>query len=104
MMVYRGYCYCGSMQFEVQGQLTRVLASHDLRAHRRSNFLWLIKRQQWQLCNFTNFCHDCGVYPYVYRCEQQSIGMLALDIRCLQASLPDDLKIIAVTERYPGQK
>lgn len=104
MRVYQGHCYCGSMQFEVRGQLTTVLASHNLRAHRPSNLLWLIKRQQWQLSNFSNFCHDCGVYPYAYSSEQQNIGMLALDIRCLQACLPDDLQIVEVTQPYPDQR
>ncbi len=98
-MIYRGHCYCGSMQFEVQGQLTQVLVSHNLKRQRRSNLLWLVQRQQLKLASLSQFCHDCGLYPYEHRCDKQSIAMLALDIRCLQLAWPDKLKIVSVSER-----
>lgn len=90
-MHYQGQCYCGNMQFQIEGQLSHVLVSRDSLRSRRGSLLWLLPMAQFQLLPrrsasavTAQFCTDCGVYPYVQLQQQQAINMLALDIHCLK--------------------
>lgn len=99
-MHYQGQCYCGKMQFQIEGQLSHVLVSRDSLRSRRGSLLWLLPRAQFHLLpeqskslTMPQFCSNCGVYPYAQLQQQQAIPMLALDIHCLKQPKLEQLRL-----------
>lgn len=99
-MTYQGQCFCGRIKFVVEGELRQVLANHDSLHNRRGSLLWLIPMTQFQEISqtaqavaSTTFCNNCGLYPYVQKQKNQTVAMLAVDLRCLDKIHLEELRI-----------
>jgi len=78
-MLYKGSCHCGNISFEVEGELTQVVACNCSICSRKGALLWAVPRDALRLkrsgedigrYTFNNhviahrFCRTCGMHPY----------------------------------------
>ena len=98
-MRYRGSCHCGRVAYEVEGELTDVLACNCSICSRKGSLLWFVPREQLELTtpeqNATSykfnkhvidhrFCSTCGIHPYAEGKDPKGNSIAAVNVRCLE--------------------
>lgn len=106
-MVHQGSCHCGSVAFEVEGEIEGAMACNCSMCSRKGSLLWFVPRDKLRLQTpeeaastylFNkhvikhHFCPTCGIHPYGEGVDPKGNPMAAVNIRCLQgldlASVP----------------
>lgn len=99
-MKYRGSCHCGKVAFEVEGEITTVIACNCSICSRKGALMWFVPRGQLRLltseedlATYTfnkhaikhRFCPACGIHPYGEGVSPRGGGvMAAVNVRCLE--------------------
>ena len=113
-MHYHGSCHCGSIQFEVEGELKHVTACNCSICQRKGTLLWFVGENQVKLLTprekittYTfnkhvirhQFCPVCGVQTFGEGKDPAGNPVFAINIRCL-----DDIDPLAVpSDLYDGK-
>jgi hypothetical protein len=106
-MKYRGSCHCGQVSFEVEGELTEVMACNCSICSRKGSLLWFVPRDKLRLLTpeenistYTfnkhtikhRFCPTCGIHPFGEGTDPSGHRVAAINVRCLEgidfSSLP----------------
>ena len=106
-MNYKGSCHCGNVTFEVEGDLTGVMACNCSLCSRKGALLWFVSRDKLTVLTpeesigtYTfnkhvikhRFCRTCGIHPYGEGVDPKGNRMAAINVRCLEgvdtASVP----------------
>lgn len=106
-MKYKGSCHCGQVAFEVEGELTQVMACNCSICSRKGSLLWFVPRDKLVLLTpdenagtYTfnkhtiqhRFCPRCGIHPFGEGADPSGKRMAAINVRCLEdvdfAALP----------------
>jgi hypothetical protein len=106
-MVYKCSCHCGSMKFEVEGELTQLVSCNCSICARKGALLWSVSRDKLRLLgsgagvgSYTfnshtiahRFCQTCGMHPYAEDAGEQGERSAYVNVRCLEgidvAALP----------------
>ena len=97
-MLYKGSCHCGNISFEVEGELTQVVACNCSICARKGALLWAVPRDKLQLLGseqgigtytFNNhviahrFCKTCGMHPYAENTSPDEQAAY-INVRCLE--------------------
>ena len=113
-MRYRGSCHCGTVAFEVDGEIDSGLSCNCSMCQRKGSLLWFVPRSSLRLSTpedasraYTfnqhrlkhRFCPTCGIHPYAEGQGAKGEEMAAVNIRCLEGI---DLSSIPVTH-YDGR-
>lgn len=113
-MKYHGSCHCGGIAFDVEGELTQVMACNCSICARKGALMWFVPREQLQLQTpdeqmrtYTfnrhliqhRFCPTCGIHPFGEAIDPQGRHMAAVNVRCLEGVDPEALRIT----RYDGR-
>ncbi len=113
-MRFKGSCHCGTVSFEVEGEITGAMACNCSICQRKGSPLWFVPREQLQLLTpdeaastYTfnkhaikhRICPVCGMHPYGEGIDPKGNSMAALNIRCLEGI---DLEAIQV-QKYDGR-
>ena len=98
-MKHTGSCHCGSIKFEVEGDLTGAMACNCSMCSRKGSLLWFVPRKAFRLltpeagaATYTfnkhvikhRFCPTCGIHPFAYGTDPKGNEMAAVNIRCLE--------------------
>ena len=99
-MSYKGSCHCGSVTYEAEGELGKVMECNCSHCARKGFLLWFVPRNQLRLSRpdaklttYTfnkhvikhQFCPTCGTQPFAYGVDPQSgAEMAAINVRCLE--------------------
>lgn len=98
-MKYRGSCHCGKVAFEVEGELTQVMACNCSICSRKGSLMWFVPRSHLQLLTpeenlstYTfgehtikhQFCPTCGIHPFGEGVDPSGNRMAAINVRCLE--------------------
>ncbi len=98
-MLYRGSCHCGNIAFEVEGDLTGVVACNCSICSRRGSLLWAVPHSDLRqfgsgknIGTYTfdteaflhRFCRICGIHPYAEDAEVKAGRNAYVNIRCLE--------------------
>lgn len=96
---YKGSCHCGRIAFEVEGELTGVMACNCSICQRKGALMWFVPRVQLRLltpqenmATYTfnkhhilhRFCPTCGIHPFGEATDSNGKLMAAVNIRCLE--------------------
>ena len=99
-MLYKGSCHCGNVRFEVEGDLTQVVACNCSICARKGALLWAVPRDKLRLLGseeglstytFNNrviahrFCQTCGMHPFA---ENKGEPEIYVNVRCLEGIEP----------------
>lgn len=113
-MLYKGSCHCGTIAFEVEGDLGGVLSCNCSICQRKGSLLWFVPRDQLRLLtpeenarDYTfnrhmihhRFCPTCGIHPYGEAVDPQGRHMAAINVRCLEGV---DIEALPV-KHYDGR-
>lgn len=98
-MIYHGSCHCGRVAFEVDGEISGVVACNCSICSRKGALMWFVPRQKLTLltpeeaaATYTfnkhvikhRFCPTCGIHPYGEGVDAKGQRMAAINIRCLE--------------------
>jgi hypothetical protein len=98
-MVHKGSCHCGSIQFEVEGEVDSGLACNCSICSRKGSLLWFVPREKLRLLTPEDaaasylfnkhvikhrFCPTCGIHPYGEGPGPGGRQMAAINLRCLE--------------------
>ncbi|AEE67403.1 Uncharacterized conserved protein [Bordetella pertussis] len=113
-MHYHGSCHCGTIRFDVEGELTGAMSCNCSICRRKGALLWFVPRGHLrlatpdeQIATYTfnrhlikhRFCPTCGIHTHGEGVDQQGRAMAAINIRCL-----DDVDLDAVAvHQYDGR-
>jgi hypothetical protein len=109
-MLHKGGCHCGSVSFEVEGDLTGAVACNCSICSRKGALLWAVPHDRLRL--FTpdeaagrytfgrhaiahRFCRICGIHPYAEDIGADGERSAYVNIRCLEGL---DLATVPVIE------
>lgn len=107
-MVFKGSCHCGTISFEVDGELKEALACNCSMCQRRGSLLWFVARDKLKLlsgqdamASYTfnkhviqhRFCPTCGIHPFGEGTDPKGNAMAAINIRCLEGLDVDSVKV-----------
>lgn len=107
-MKYKGGCHCGSVVFEVQGELERAMSCNCSICSRKGSLLWFVPRESFHLlgddeaaATYTfnkhvikhRFCPNCGIHPYGEGVGPDGREMAAVNIRCLDGIDLDSVQV-----------
>jgi len=113
-MIYQGSCHCGQIAFDVEGDLTQVMACNCSICSRKGSLLWFVPRSQLRLrtpeanlSTYTfnkhvikhHFCPKCGIHPFGEGATPTGEAMAAINVRCLDGV---DISSLPVTH-YDGR-
>jgi hypothetical protein len=106
-MFYKGSCHCGDIAFEVEGELSAVVACNCSICSRKGALLWAVPRDKLRLTGSGNdmrtyvfnkhaiehrFCRICGIHPFAEDAASEGEPSAYVNIRCLEeidlASVP----------------
>jgi hypothetical protein len=108
-MKYKGSCHCGTVAFEVEGEIKSAMACNCSICQRKGSLLWFVPRSLLKLLTPEDaarvyefnkhlikhrFCPTCGMHPYGEGTDPKGNQMAAVNVRCLEDI---DLDSIAVT-------
>ncbi len=108
-MKYRGSCHCGTVAFEVEGEIENAMSCNCSMCQRKGSLLWFVPRAALNLSTperesrvYTfnthllkhRLCPTCGIHPYAEGKDPKGNKMAAVNIRCLEGI---DLSSIPVT-------
>lgn len=113
-MRYRGSCHCGTIAFEVEGELDVAVACNCSICTRKGSLMWFVPREhlhvmtpEASMVTYTfnrhvvnhRFCPTCGIHPFGEGVDRDGRAMAAINIRCL-----DGLKLESVpVRRFDGR-
>lgn len=98
-MLFRGSCHCGTIEFEVEGELDEAIACNCSLCSRKGSLMWFVPRDQLilhtaedDLSTYTfnqhaiqhHFCPHCGIHPFGEGSDPQGNQMVAINIRCIE--------------------
>jgi hypothetical protein len=98
-MKYRGSCHCGSVAFEVEGEIKSALACNCSICQRKGSLLWFVPRDTMKLLTpedaarvyefnkhaiHHRFCPTCGIHPYADGSDAKGNRFAAINVRCLE--------------------
>ncbi|HEY1385188.1 MAG TPA: GFA family protein [Dongiaceae bacterium] len=107
-MLYKGSCHCGHIRFEVEGDLTQVVACNCSICSRKGALLWAVPREKLRLAGseqgigtytFNNhviahrFCTTCGIHPFAENTvngEREAY----VNVRCLEGIEPASFPVL----------
>jgi len=114
-MLYRGSCHCGSVKFEIEGEVTSALSCNCSICRRKGALLAFFPRTSMKLTAADDamadymfnkhvihhrFCKTCGIHPFGEGVDPQGNAVVAVNLNCLEdvdlASLP--------VQHYDGAK
>lgn len=113
-MIYKGTCHCGQVAFEVEGDLTQVMACNCSICSRKGSLLWFVPRDHLRLLTpdanastymFNKhiikhrFCPTCGIHPFGEGVDRSGKPMAAVNTRCLEGVDLSTLKV----EHFDGR-
>lgn len=113
-MIYKGSCHCEKIAFEVEGDLEQVMECNCSHCRRKGYLLWFVPRDKLHLATpesdlatYTfnkhvikhRFCPTCGCAPFGEGADPSGRATAAINVRCLEAVEPADLKIVPVDGR-----
>src|SRR5918994_1538768 len=106
-MLYKGSCHCGDIAFEVEGELSAVVACNCSICSRKGALLWAVPRDKLRLTGSGNdmgtyvfnkhaiehrFCRICGIHTFAEDAASAGEPSAYVNIRCLEeidlASVP----------------
>ncbi len=99
-MKHHGSCHCGKIAFDVEGDVTSLLACNCSICARRGSLLWFVPRPALHLTtdesaigNYTfgeatiehRFCPECGIHVFGQGIDPATgEAMVAVNARCLE--------------------
>lgn len=98
-MNYKGSCHCGRIAFEVESEITQVVACNCSICSRKGSLMWFVPRDQLRLltpeanlATYTfgkhaikhRFCPQCGIHPFGEGADPAGNPMAAVNVRCLE--------------------
>ena len=98
-MNHKGSCHCGSVKFEVDGELEQVLECNCSHCSRKGFLLWFVPRQKLTLLGTSNslatytfnkhaivhqFCPRCGCEPFAFGTDPSGAAIAAINVRCVE--------------------
>ena len=108
---YQGSCHCGNVRYEVNTDLSSVMACNCSICSRSGYLLTFVPEDQFKLLagkdattdyqfNKKNihhrFCSTCGVRSYAHGTGPGGRAMVAINVRCLEGVDPGNLEITPV--------
>jgi len=99
MTTYTGSCHCGTIAFDVQGEIDSALSCNCSICSRKGSLLWFVPRDNLRLkapespaSTYTfnkhvikhRFCSKCGIHPYGEGIDPKGNPMAAINLRCIQ--------------------
>jgi len=106
-MNYKGSCHCGSVAFEVEGEIKGAMSCNCSICQKKGSLMWFVPRDTLHLSTpdenastYTfnkhvikhRFCASCGIHPYGEGTDPKGNRIAAINIRCLEdidlASVP----------------
>lgn len=97
-MHYQGSCHCGQIAFDVEGEITGVVACNCSICQRKGSLLWFVPRDKLTLKTNPghmstylfntqtiqhHFCPQCGIHPFGEGVGPDGQVMAAVNVRCL---------------------
>ncbi|HET8897465.1 MAG TPA: GFA family protein [Rhodanobacteraceae bacterium] len=107
-MTHHGSCHCGTVQFDVEGDIRKVYDCNCSHCRRKGFLLWFAPRAQFTLtagedalATYTfnkhtiqhRFCQTCGCAPFAYGKAPDGSDTAAINVRCLPDVALDGLEI-----------
>jgi hypothetical protein len=107
-MKYRGSCHCGSVAYEVEGEIESVLSCNCSICQRKGSLLWFVPRDELKLLTPENassvyefnkhmirhrFCPTCGIHPYAEGRDAKGNRFAGINVRCLENIDLQSLKV-----------
>jgi len=98
-MKHKGSCHCGTVSFEVEGEITGGMACNCSMCQRKGSLLWFVPRESLQLLSpedaaatYTfnkhvikhRFCPTCGIHAYGEGVDPKGNAMAAINLRCVE--------------------
>ena len=98
-MMYKGSCHCGTVSYEVEGELTGAMACNCSMCQRKGSLLWFVPRDKMKLLSGEDklvtykfnkhvidhrFCPTCGIHSFAEGVDKQGNHMAAININCLE--------------------
>ena len=107
-MIYKGSCHCGSVAYEVEGDLTGVMECNCSICTRKAAKMWFVPRDKLRLTKpdptkvyqfnehviSHRFCPTCGIHAWGEGKDQKGNAMAMVNVRCLEGV---DLDALPVT-------
>jgi hypothetical protein len=113
-MKYKGSCHCGTVAFEVEGEIKNAIACNCSICQRKGSLLWFVPRDTLKLVTPENashiyefnkhrikhrFCPNCGMHPYAEGSDPKGNRMAAVNVRCLEGIDLDSIPVSRVDGR-----
>jgi hypothetical protein len=107
-MKYTGSCHCGTIKYEVEGELQSAMACNCSMCQRKGSLLWFVPRAQFKLLSDESasrvyefnkhaikhrFCPTCGIHPYADGSDPKGNKMAAINVRCIEGIDLDSVKV-----------
>ena len=98
-MQYKGSCHCGSIKFNVEGDLKEAMECNCSHCSRKGYLLWFVPGDRFQLVTAENslatytfnkhvikhrFCPACGCAPFASGKDRAGADTAAVNVRCLE--------------------
>ena len=98
MQTYTGSCQCGAVKYEVQAELSQVIACNCSICHKHGLLLAFVPDSQFTLLSGADvlteyrfnkkqiqhqFCRTCGVESFAAGQNADGTGSYAINVRCL---------------------
>ncbi|HYX38384.1 MAG TPA: GFA family protein [Oligoflexus sp.] len=98
MAKYTGGCHCGKVRYQVDMDLTGLIACNCSICSKKGLILGFVKEAQFSLVSGQNelsdyqfnkkhihhlFCKNCGVSSFCNGADQDGSNMYAINVRCL---------------------
>jgi hypothetical protein len=98
-MVYKGSCHCGSVAYEVEGEIESALSCNCSICARTGSLLWFVPRDKLRVTSpeeaagrYTfnkrviehRFCLTCGIHAYAEASDPKGNRSAAINLRCLE--------------------
>ncbi|OHA85616.1 MAG: aldehyde-activating protein [Candidatus Yonathbacteria bacterium RIFOXYC1_FULL_52_10] len=111
MKTYTGACHCGAISFEVETDLSHVIACNCSHCEKNGLVLNFVDKEKFKLLSGKDalteyffgdktirylFCHTCGTHPFA---EGVTFPQTAINVRCLDGI---DLAMLTITP-YNGK-
>ena len=107
-MTHKGGCHCGRITFEVERDITEVLACNCSLCAKRGGLLHFVPASAFTLTSSRenlstyrfnkhtlehHFCANCGVAPFSEGSHPKAGRMAAVNVRCVDGIDPHSLTI-----------
>jgi len=109
-MTYRGRCHCGSLTFELDGEIAEVYDCNCSMCRRRGGLLAFAPAEALRetgtgtagTYGFNthridhHFCTVCGIAPYSRGTKPDGVPMACVNVRCIDGLDLASLKIVQI--------